>query len=79
MAWCRQANVDPDLCYHIVSLNHNELIILLGFFGFAFSYIFVFPISSSVLIIASCSVRLIFDDLEWPMFLSIYLFQFDKC
>ena len=32
MAWCRQAttitwaNVDPDLCHHMVSLGHNELI-----------------------------------------------------
>ena len=31
MAWCRQAqaitwaNVDPDLCRHMVSLGHNEL------------------------------------------------------
>ena len=29
MAWCRQAippaNVDPDLCYHMASLGHNEL------------------------------------------------------
>ena len=25
MGWCRQANVDPDLCYHIASLGHNEL------------------------------------------------------
>ena len=24
MAWCRQANVDPDLCRHMVSLGHNE-------------------------------------------------------
>ena len=25
MAWCHQANVDPDLCCHMVSLGHNEL------------------------------------------------------
>ena len=34
MAWCRQAqaiawaNVDPDLCRHMVSLGPNELIII---------------------------------------------------
>ena len=25
MAWCRQANVDPDLCRHVASLGPNEL------------------------------------------------------
>ena len=26
MAWCRQANVDPDLCRQMASLGFNELI-----------------------------------------------------
>ena len=29
MAWCRQANADPDLRHHVESLSHNELTIYL--------------------------------------------------
>ena len=25
MVWCRQANVDPDICRHMALLGHNEL------------------------------------------------------
>ena len=25
IAWCRQASVDPDLCFHLASLGHREL------------------------------------------------------
>ena len=28
MAWCRQANVDPDLCRQMASLGLNELSII---------------------------------------------------
>ena len=28
MAWCRQANVDPDLCHHMVSPGYDELNLL---------------------------------------------------
>ena len=26
MAWCRQANIDQDLCRHMAPLGHNALI-----------------------------------------------------
>ena len=38
MVWCRQeksiawANVDPDLCRHMASLGHSELIGAVGLF-----------------------------------------------
>ena len=41
MAWCyqakshysTQANADPDLCRHVTSLGHNELMLIISIFA----------------------------------------------